>query len=191
MDGQGIGVRRMSPVGVVDGVDGVDVDCGNDGSSGLLGLGSGCWWGDVAAASIGKGRVAVDQEQGELVVVVVVALVDGGATVSVDDDVAGFDSVVEAVSVGESVYDHAALAGTLLLALSSDRRGRHKDRLLGHVDNLDAVLKETHWRTTCYPYILKNRQNLVPETLLHSAGADFLATVVVTSHLLISFKLSS
>lgn len=46
MVGQGIGVRRMSPVGVVDGV---DVDCGDDSSSGLLGLGAGCCWGDVAA----------------------------------------------------------------------------------------------------------------------------------------------
>ena len=50
MVGQGIGVRRMSPVGVVDDV---DVDCGDDDSSGFLGLGSGCCWGDVAAAAIG------------------------------------------------------------------------------------------------------------------------------------------
>lgn len=50
MVGQGIGVGRMSPVGVVDGV---DVDCGDDGSSGFLDLGSGCYWDDVAAASIG------------------------------------------------------------------------------------------------------------------------------------------
>lgn len=93
--------------------------------------------------------MAVDQEQGGLVLVVV-ALVDSGATVFGDDEVAVVESVVEAVGVGGSVYDHAALEGTRLVALSSDRRGHHKDRRLGLVDdNLDAVLKETYWRTNC------------------------------------------
>ena len=123
---------------------------------------------------------------------VVVPLVDGGATVFGDDDLADFDSVVEAVGVGDSVYGHAALAGTRLLALSPDRRGHHKDRRSGLVDdNPGAVLKVTHWRTICYPHIPRIRQNLVPETSLHSAGADFLAMVVVTSRLLISFSSSS
>lgn len=124
--------------------------------------------------------MAVDQEQGELVVVAVADLVVGSATVFADYDAAVVDSVVEAVGVVESVCDHAALAGKPLLVLSSDRRGHYKDRHLGLVDdNLAAVLKETQWRTNCYPHSSKTHQNLVPETPLH--GVDFLATVVVTS----------